>query len=212
MTRIKVFTDATKVKIKISDQKETSEVSSRAPIKPERAAGDILSLSRQLINLMEIRTESVFRPGEEDVEVLYALSGSDVNSPDILHKFSSNMVIQSSSSSYIASHMEAIAEHLRKERDTSPKLIVLIHTHPQGVATPSETDKEYFAGMTEAIEAAFRCRVLFGVHAISREAIRERHEPAKVAKNRIKWSSITRDHEISFYNSQVKPQEVEIVG
>jgi len=40
------------------------------------------------------------------------------------------------------------------------------------------------------------------------ERIREREEPKKTSKNRIMWSSITRTHEIAFYDENSRPAEV----
>ncbi|MCK4398833.1 MAG: hypothetical protein KAV25_07555 [Methanophagales archaeon] len=43
---------------------------------------------------------------------------------------------------------------------------------------------------------------------MSSEDIREREEPQKTSKNRIKWSSITRSHEIAFYDANLMPVDV----
>jgi hypothetical protein len=53
--------------------------------------------------------------------------------------------------------------------------------------------------------------VLFGVHAISSESIRERLEPTRISKNTVKWCSITREHEISFFTPDANSWEVKLV-
>jgi hypothetical protein len=54
--------------------------------------------------------------------------------------------------------------------------------------------------------------IIFGIHSVSGEGerIREREEPKKTSKNRITWSSITRMHEIAFYDENLRPAEVVI--
>jgi len=170
-------------------------------------------LSSRLINLMEIRAESSFRPEEEDVELVYALSGSNPDVADMLHKLSSQTVVAKATQDYIVSSIRGMIEHIKKEAGSEPKLVIQLHTHPQSTPRPSEDDKLYFKSASETINALIPgANVLFGVHAISSESIRERQEPAKVSRNAIKWSSITREHEIAFYTADAQPCEVEIIG
>jgi hypothetical protein len=52
--------------------------------------------------------------------------------------------------------------------------------------------------------------VLFAIHAISSELIRERLEPTRTSKNTVKWCSITREHEISFFTADANSCEVKL--
>jgi proteasome lid subunit RPN8/RPN11 len=173
------------------------------------AAGGDLLLSSSLINQMEIRVESVFRPGQSDVEIAYALSGSTY--PDMLHKFSSNEVVAHATQDRIITAAEKMAEHILRERPDAPNIIVGVHTHPDGAAELSEQDKSSMlriaAKLKEHIAGA---NVVFGVHAVSRESPRARAQPVKIAANRIKWSSITRTHEVAFFNENAEPVGVSI--
>jgi len=170
------------------------------------ASGDLL-LSSSLINQMEIRVESVFRPGQHDIEIAYAISGS--NYPDMLHNFSSNEVIAHASQDRITTSAEKMAEHIIKERPDKPKMIVAVHTHPDGAAELSEHDISSMYHIAAKLkERIAGVKVIFAVHAVSRESPRARTQIAKIAGNRIKWSSITRTHEVAFFDESAKPVEV----
>jgi proteasome lid subunit RPN8/RPN11 len=105
-----------------------------------------------------------------------------------------------------------MVEHIIKERGSPPKLVVGVHTHPQGVPKPSDKDNRYFRNAFDTIKSLVpEAYVLFGVHAISSESIRERLEPTRISRNAIKWSSITREHEIAFYTPESNTCEVKLV-
>jgi len=218
MTKIIVKTDGGKVRIRLQDEVHApvSAVATGAePLNiPESVtARKALLLPKRLINLMEIRAESAFRPKEEDVELVYALSGSSSVVPDTLHKLSSNTVVEKASRDHIVTSVNGMIEYILKERGDEPQLIVMLHTHPQSTSKPSKQDERYFENA--AITAKSLCpdvQVIFGVHAIGSEMVRERQETIKLARNTIRWSSITREHEVSFYTSGGQPYEVEIDG
>jgi hypothetical protein len=173
------------------------------------AAGGDLLLSSSLINQMEIRVESVFRPGQSDVEIMYVLSGSTY--PDMLHKFSMNEVVAHATQDRIITAAEKMAEHILRERPHAPNIIVGVHTHQGSVAELSAEDKNSMpriaAKLKERIAGA---NVVFAVHAVSKESPRARAQPAKIAVNRIIWSSITRTHEVAFFNEKAEPVGVSI--
>ena len=161
---------------------------------------------------MEIRAESAFRPNEEDLELVYALSGTRTDTPDTLHKLSSRTVVEQATQDHIVSSVQGMMDHIDKERADKPGVIIEIHTHPQSVPKPSEQDKRYFESAAEKIsDLAPDVNVLFGIHAISSESIRERLDPVKVSKNTVKWCSITREHEVAFYTPNAEPYEVQII-
>ncbi len=218
MTKITVRTAGSKVKIRLQEEAKAPVAQSATGAEPVRLSGteaitkSELLLSARVINLMEIRTESSFRPNEEDVELVYALSGPNLNTPDMLHKLSSRKVVEEATQAYVVSSVQGVIEHIIKERDGEPRLLILLHTHPESIPRPSEDDKRYFRSTSEIISAMIPgADILFGVHAISSESIRERQEPIKLSKNTIKWSSITKEHEVAFYKPDAKPYEVDII-
>ncbi len=218
MTRITVRTDGGKVRIRLRDEAkapvvtEATGATATGAHEPSTLTQKAVVVSKRLINLMEIRAESSFRPNQEDVELVYALSGAAPNLPDMLHKLSSNTVVEEATPDHIVSSLRGMMEHIVKERGSHPRLIIQVHTHPQSIPQPSEADKRYFKSVGERIRAVVSSTdVLFGIHAISSESIRERREPAKISRNTVKWSSITREHEIGFYTPASKPYEVEII-
>ncbi len=172
---------------------------------------DVLSLSPNFLNLAEIRAESSFRPSQGDIEVIYALSGREHNIPDTFHKLSSRFVMTEASQSLILANTEEIVNHILKEREEEPELIVIVHTHPAGIAHPSEIDKQYYPRATKIIRKFLTdTNIIFGIHSVSSEGerVRERKEPKKMSKNWITWCSITRSHEIAFYDVNLMPVEV----
>ena len=184
-----------------------------AKVVTQEGGKNALFLTSNFLNLAEIRAESSFRPQHEDVEVIYALSGREHNVPDTFHKLSSRFVIKEASQSMILANIEEIVKHILKEREEEPQLIIIVHTHPAGIAHPSETDKEYQIRSTKIIRKYVPdAAIIFGIHSVSGEGeqVREREAPKKTSKNRIAWSSITRSHEIAFYNAELKPVEVVI--
>lgn len=160
---------------------------------------------------MEIRAESIFRPSEEDVEVVYALSGSDSRTPDKIHSLASSQVVLHSSSTSVSHYIEGILENIISERKDHPKLIVHIHTHPMGIPNLSESDREYIGEFVKIIKRYnSKVNVVFGVHAISSESVREKREPV-ASNHKLKWSSINREHEIGFYDEEGKQCRVDII-
>jgi proteasome lid subunit RPN8/RPN11 len=168
-------------------------------------------LSSSLINQIEIRVESVFRPGQPDVEIVYALTGSRLDYPEMLHKFSSNEVVAHATPERISTVTEKMAEHILKERPDAPKIVVAAHTHPDAAAELSQQDKSSIVSIARRLrELIPATNVIFAVHAVSSESPRSRTMPVKIAENRIKWSSITRTHELAFFNENSQPVEVTI--
>ncbi|MGP8323541.1 MAG: hypothetical protein ACT6FG_06065 [Methanosarcinaceae archaeon] len=174
--------------------------------------GQGFSLSHPIINQMEIRVESVFRPKEPDVEIVYALTGSGT-SVDHLHKFSSNEVVAHATPDMISYVAEKMVEHIRAERAGMPDLIVHVHSHPLGAPALSDMDKKAMPGVAARIrEMVPGAAVLFGIHAVGREERRPRMSPERVSGNQIRWSSITRMHDVVFFDEYAKPVEVRING
>ncbi len=206
------------VRIKLKKRKEERPYPDTSGIKrahPTSAAGggwQGLSLSHPIISQMEIRVESVFRPKEPDVEVVYALTGYGT-SVDRLHKFSSNEVVAHATPEMVSYVAEKMVEHIRAERAEMPSLIVHVHSHPRGAPALSDVDKETMHRVTATIrEAVPDATVLFGVHAVGSEERRPREPPERVAENVVRWSSITRAHEVAFFTEDAEPVEVRIDG
>jgi len=180
------------------------------PSTPNAAGRQGFSIPRHIINQMEIRVESIFRPKEPDVEVVYALTGFGT-SVDNLHKFSSNEVVAHATPNMISYAAEKMVEHIRAERVEMPNLIVHIHSHPLGAPALSDVDKESMLKVAARIrEMVPDVAVLFGVHAVGSEERRARIPAERVAENRLRWSSITRVHEVAFFDEYAKPVEVSI--
>ena len=174
------------------------------------AGGQVFSLSHSIINQMEIRVESIFRPKEPDVEIVYALTGSGA-SVDHLHKFSSNEVVSHATPDMISYAAEKMVEHIRAERAGMPDLIIHVHSHPLGEPVLSDMDKKAMPGVAARIRKIVPgATVLFGIHAVGREERRPRISSERVSENRILWSSITRMHEVVFFDEYAKPVEVRI--
>ena len=202
------------------DQEEPARPSEVAPA-PKRNHGESpatpnskgLFVPANLVNLMEIRAESIFRPNEADYEISYALSGGAPDQVDMLHKLASNTVVSSATPVSVQPILRAMVAHIVEEREGDPLVIVDVHTHPQGIPEPSDTDRSAFlhgGPFTRSLVPG--AVVLYGVHAVSSESVRSRERPAKTRRNRIRWTSITREHEIAFFDEHSVPYEVQFNG
>jgi len=202
-----------RIKLKKKRKAEREGTTAMRGARPAPAAGGQgISLSHPILSQMEIRVESVFRPKEPDVEVVYALTGFGT-SVDHLHKFSSNEVVAHATPEMVSYVAEKMVEHIRAERAEMPNLIVHVHSHPLGAPALSDVDKRAMPEVAATIRAVVPgATVLFGVHAVGSEERRPREPPERVSLNKVRWSSITRVHEVAFFTEDAEPVEVRIDG
>jgi hypothetical protein len=198
-----------RIKLKKKDAISPTIAGTRRFSTPSRGVEGIL-LSSSFINQMEIRVESVFRPKEHDVEVVYALSGQD-EKIDMLHNMSSNEVVAHASPEMISYYAEKMIEYIREERTEDPGLIIHVHSHPSGLPIPSDVDRKSMIEVArEMKEIIPNSTILFGIHAIGNENRHPRTLPVRIAENRIRWTSITRIHEVAFFDEKSNPVDVRI--
>ena len=178
-----------------------------------------LLLRHNILKEMETRAEAVFRPGHEDVEVIYALSGEDTLNK--LHSFSSEEILCDSTSMKSNINIENLIKHIEAELGKLPGLLVILHTHPSDskgdMDMPSSQlsmqDKVTLKSWTQTIKQhSPGTELYYGVHAIWRGAkpIRERTGYEKINENLIRWGSVTHDHEVGFYTARFKAIDVNI--
>ena len=162
---------------------------------------------------MEIRVEAIFRPHQEDVETVYALSGRSRIKPDMLHSLSSGEIIIEADANHVKSYKDGMLETIIEERGEVPLLIVDIHTHPEGPPYLSDADKKYIRAVADDLKRSYpSTQIIFGVHAVSEESHRKREEPKKIADNVIRWCSTTREHQVGFYTKDGLPVTVILTG
>ena len=180
----------------------------RKPKKSKRTAKSKIVIPSNLIRQMEIRVESVFRPDVEDVETTYALTGNNVM--EVLHPFTSKEIIKSATPFEIHTKIEAKIKQILEERAELGKAstVIDVHTHPQGLPIPSDQDLTVFKRAFTVYKKYFD-NVFFGIHAVSEEQRFRRTEP-KAEGNKIVWTSLSRKHEVAFYDKDGKPVEVEV--
>ncbi len=163
---------------------------------------------KNVIDQMEIRVESVFRPNQQDVETAYALSGSTVI--DMLHKFTSSEIIREATPLIVYTVTENKIKHILEEREEIPGVIIDVHTHPNGIPELSEEDRDTIKKVAKVFrEKLPNTKAYFGVHAVSEEKLGRRRDP-EVHDNKIKWRSLTREHEVAFFDEEGKPVRVEV--
>jgi len=168
-----------------------------------------LVFSKSTIDQMEIRAEGGFRPRMQDVETAYGMSGDE--NIDMLHKFTSNEVIHESTPSAIYTTTDKKIEYILGERGKTPKTVVDIHTHPAGITELSEEDRSTMGKITNVFrEKLPGTKMLFGVHAISEEMALGKRVKPEASDNSIKWRSLTRVHEVAFYDEKSRPVDVVI--
>ncbi len=186
-----------------SDTKEDRESQLSKP------ATSSLVMTRRIRETMELRAESSFRPRQDDFEIIYALSGKEPMRPDTLHRLASHRVVEESDPDSVIGLIDGIIEEINDELgDAVPRILIILLTHPApgNVAEPSSADRNFFKATAPRFRAAYpKVRVLFGVHAISRENIRMRETVSQPSAYQMRWTSITREHEIGFFDEDSAP-------
>jgi len=189
--------------------KESKEIYERKIPKTKVLEEGGIYLPASIISSMEILAQGVFRPNEEDIEVVYALSGMDAL-PDMVHQFSTEMVVSESSPVGMGTFVPNMLKCIASERGSSPELLVQIHTHPGGSPKPSDLDLRFFRSTATMAKGYFPgVRVVFGIHAVTGGTPRERRKP-QVKGNLVSWKSITHDHGVGFYDENGKRVNVVI--
>jgi len=136
----------------------------------------------------------------------------------MLHQLASNEVVSDASPVSILSVIQQMVAHVRRDRGADPEIIVEVHTHPSsdgmiGAPEPSEADKRSFSRAAETIKRMMpEACVFFGVHAVGEEGIRPRSAPRSVGGNGVRWDSITRAHEVRFFDQNARPVKVALHG
>ena len=175
-----------------------------------------ISLSAGVIERAEIITEGVFRPGADDVEVKYLMSGRRPDRVDRLHPLASDRIISEATPVSVVTNVSQMIEFVKRSGTGGAGLIVDLHTHPSsGIALPSDTDMKTWRSMAQQLEQEFpNARFLFGVHGVGAQAgaFLERSSPRKAGVNRLTWRSNTRDHEIALFTPDSSPIEVQLIG
>jgi hypothetical protein len=161
---------------------------------------------------MEMRVEGSFRPNQPDVEVAYALSGGTSRRVDSLHQLASSQVVIDATPDSVTPVVAGMMGEVEAERGGTPALVIQVHTHPSSVPLPSDADRQFFVGAARQITGQVpEARVLFAVHAVSREQLRRREKPTKVDGNEVLWTSVYREHRVAFYHPDANPCEVQLV-
>ena len=169
-----------------------------------------------IIERAEIITEGVFRPGVDDVEVKYLMSGRRPDRVDRLHPLASDRIISEATPVSVVTNVSQMIEFVKRSGAGDAGLIVDLHTHPSsGIALPSDTDMKTWRSMAQLLEDEFpNARFLFGVHGVGSPAAAflERSPPRIAGVNRLIWRSNTRDHEIALFTPDSSPIEVQLIG
>ena len=175
-----------------------------------------VSLSADVIERAEIVTEGVFRPGVEDVEVAYLMSGRRPDRLDRVHALASDRIISEATPVSVMTNVNQMIEFVRRSGAADAGVIVELHTHPSsGMTQPSDTDMKSWRSIAQSLAGEFpSARFLFGVHGVARQSpgFLERTSPRRVGLNRLTWQSNTRGHEIALFTSDSSPVEVRFAG
>ena len=175
-----------------------------------------ISLGADVIERAEIITEGVFRPGVEDVEVKYLLSGRLPDSIDRLHQLASDRIISEATPHSITTNVDQMIEFVRKSGTGQAGVIVDLHTHPtSGMAQPSDTDLKSWREAARLFEREFPAvRLLFGVHGVGRQepSFVERVPPRPAGVNQVIWRSNTREHGMALFAADSTPVAVRFRG
>ena len=181
------------------------------PNRGEPESSRALALSWLALERAEIVTEGVFRPGVNDVEVKYIMSGGTANRIDRIHALSSDMVIPEATSRSVRTDVGRLVDLLKHVGAADAALIADIHTHPSGIPEPSGQDKKTWNDMGRYLAEEFpNATILFGVHGVGPPAkeFLQRRNPERAAINTVAWRSNIRDHKVALFTPDARPVEV----
>ena len=164
-----------------------------------------------MIERAEIITEGVFRPGVEDVEVKYVMSGRRPDRVDRLHPLASDRVISEATPVSVMTNVGQMIEFVKRSGAADAGVIVDLHSCPSsGVSQPRSTDVTSWRNMARLLAEEFpSARYLGGVHGVGRQAAAflELRPPRGAGLNRLVWQSNTRGHEIALFSADSLPVE-----
>ena len=195
---------------------EQAETSENAPGAAAPGPRPGISLGATVIERAQMVTEGVFRPGVEDVEVKYLMSGTRPDRIERVHTLASDRIIADATPVSVSTNVSQLIEFVKRSGAGNAGLIVDLHSHPSsGIALPSETDMKTWLSVARMLEEEFpNTRFLFGVHGVGRQmpTFVERTPPVVAGVNRVIWRSVTRDHEIALFAPDATPVEVYLDG
>jgi hypothetical protein len=183
----------------------------RVPVDGKEVPSGVVALDVKVIKMMEIRAESVFRPGSSDVECFYAITGETPGALDTLHSLASRQVVSTATPNMVQADIEGMVTLVLKERQgKAPGCLVEIHTHPdRAEAVPSNQDLKHWQSTARFLsERLPQSQLFFGVHAVTRERPGVAASPKASAEHKIGWSSVCKDHEIAVFTTTGRPARV----
>jgi len=174
-------------------------------------------LENAVVNQMEDKAISQVRPDDEDVEMLYALTGQTRHRIDAFHSLASANVVSEANYDSIHYNQGQIIHYIEHELSYTPQLFILVHTHPRrSEPRPSAKDKTTWSNSASEFKDDWDgARVCFGIHAFTAEFNRpkSRSSPAHPAGDStvVEWRSPTRDHAFRPYTPDATGIEVTLV-
>lgn len=180
-------------------------------------------IGKRILEQIGNMAESVFRPGENDVEITYAMLGDRAQHIDRVFGFSSEMVVKKVNDTSVEYSPRGMANFLEREGAQSSSIIVIAHTHPYQDqpfhgAEPSDEDLKSWERTNEYLSSHFSIEpILFAVHSVSRvpeDDIRliDRTRPQQYSTNSIRWNSLTRDHKLALFTAEGYKWPIELDG
>ena len=161
--------------------------------------------NKDLIQKMEIRANNGVKDHPEDLETKYLLTGSNPTTPSEIVQLDSPKFYSEVTETSIRYDGAAIASHLQKlyTGKPDPKIIVAVHTHPNGSTNPSIVDQTNPLYIKRCIEQYIVDFEFFqAIHGLQHTVAPNSNELRKVrfTNGRIQWYGENRQHELAVYD------------
>lgn len=166
---------------------------------------------RDLLQLLEVRANN---GGVKTVETVYVLTGRTYFVPERLFAFDDPALYQRADPAYVAVDNRTMAETIRRfyADQPGPRVIVRVHTHPGGPASPSEQDYRVATSRQQLFDRYFDDYELFlGIHALTDECTPDAEwirRPEQTAENEVSWWGENRKHKLAIYDGAYNPRPV----
>jgi hypothetical protein len=203
-------------KIRIKSSSESHPDDDDQPVSPDDWNGIEISES-DIINQIESKAISQVRPDDDDVEMLYALTGRSRQRVDGFHSLASANIVSEANYDSISYDPNQVVSYIDSELNDTPALFVLVHTHPRrSRPQPSSADRANWDDVASVYKSEWPdVRVCYGIHAFTEEFSRPkgREQPTRLAGDTtlVEWRSPTRDHAFRLYTPAATGIEVKIV-
>lgn len=168
---------------------------------------------RDLMQLLEVRGNN---GGVPTVETVYCLTGSTYYVPEQLFPCDDPDLYYAATADHFEADLPRIAQRIAAfyEDRAGPRMVMFVHTHPDGNPQPSQLDKQSVVGWKQLFDGYFDdYRFFTGLHGLC-EAGETGPEwmrrPEQTGENEVSWWGARRKHRLAVFDGEFEPRPVAV--